>query len=397
MKGNVLRRMLSVMLAMLLVTGMFSGVKAEAKEITFKTPKIKVKTTSDSVKITINKTKDAEGYEVVFNYVPDAGYQELYEGADTLTGNWSNVVYTGKDASGRDIQITLPRSGQVQNTIKIEQDGKKKRTVTLKPVPAGKFTITVRSYNVKKFGTKRYSDYCKEKTVTIKYKAPETVIGYKSKYDFSSVKEGDTILFGSYEQDNDFANGYEPIEWIVLEKTKKSMLVVSKYALDAVPYNIEKKDVTWETCTLRKWLNDKFYSVAFNKTEQDMIKKVTLENFDNPIYNTPGGNDTKDKVFLLSMFDMRNMDYGFSDSYGTEDQNRRCGATVYAKAAGVYTNSSYKTKDGENACYWWLRSPGPRANGAAYVNCYGTVYDYGGFVSDDILGVRPALYINLNP
>ena len=74
MKGNVLRRMLAAVLAMLLVTGMFSGVKAEAKELqALKVPTVKVKVSGNSVKITINKTKEAEGYEVVI------GFEVMYE------------------------------------------------------------------------------------------------------------------------------------------------------------------------------------------------------------------------------------------------------------------------------------------------------------------------------
>ncbi len=161
-----------------------------------------------------------------------------------------------------------------------------------------------------------------------------------------------------------------------------------------MPYNLEYKGVTWETCTLRKWLNDNFYNAAFNKEEKALIKTTTVENFDNPGYKTPGGNDTKDKIFLLSQLEMIDSDYGFSQAYETYDVNRRCAATAYARARGAGHSSNYKTKEGEEACLWWLRSPGRDADNAAGVNDNGLVstrglgvYDYG--------GVRPALIINL--
>ncbi len=387
MKGNVLRRMLAVMLAMLLVAGMFSSVKAEAKELqALKVPTIKVKASGNSVKITINKTKEAERYEVIIGFVGEIN--ELYKDAGAAKGNWPMTVSAGKDKEGKKIEWTVGHSGFENKHLTIEKDGKKKRTVTLKPLPAGNLTVKVRSYNEKKY----YSEYSKEKTVTVKDKSS---IGYKTEYDFSKAKKGDIIKFGAYEQDNDYTNGREAIEWIVLEKTKKSLLVISKYALDQVSYNTERyTSVTWETCTLRKWLNEKFYSKAFNKTEQGLIKTVTLENFDNPQYNTPGGNDTKDKVFLLSLFDMRNSDYGFSDEYDTDDENRRCGATAYAIAQGVYTSNSFKTKDGEDTCDWWLRSPGRFTDFAAYVDHLGDVDTSGTNVCGNLV-VRPALYINL--
>ncbi len=390
MKGNVLRRMLAIMLAMLLVAGMFSGVKAEAKELqALKVPTIKVKVSENSVKITINKTKEAEGYEVVIGFEGESN--EFYKDAGAVKGNWATKVSAGKDKDGKKIEWNVGYSGFQNKYLTIEKDGKKKRTITLKPLPEGNLTVKVRSYNEKKYGSKRYSEYSKEKTVTIKDKS----IGYKTEYDFSMIKKGDTIKFGAYEQDNDYSNGREAIEWVVLEKTKKSLLVISKYALDQVSYNTQKTGVTWETCTLRKWLNENFYSKAFNKTEQGLIKTVTLENFDNPKYNTSGGNDTKDKVFLLSLFDMRNSDYGFSNDYSAKDENRRCAATAYAITRGVATSSAYKTKDGENGCHWRLRSPGHMASYSTYV-AYDGLVDVGSGLYENI-GVRPALYINLNP
>ena len=353
-------KLFAVILAFVLIIGTFSSVSAEAKEVSITKPTIKVKALSDGtgVKVIINKTKDAEGFEV---YVSDA----MYADAQNVSDDYRKIMT-------------------------VEKDGKKKRTVTIKSLSAGKVKIKVRSYNNKKFGSLVYSDYSKEKTATLK----EAANGYKTKYDFSKVKKGDVIKFGAYEQDNNFTNGKEAIEWVVLEKTKKTVLVVSKYALDCLPYNKTWADVTWETCTLRTWLNEKFYASAFNKTEKGLIKTVTLENYDNPQYGTLGGEDTKDKVFLLSQLDMIDTDYGFSDSYDTEDENRRCAETTYAITRGANIPSSYKTKNGEDSCNWWLRSPGYGANVAACTYYAGTVL---GVYVVDAIAVRPALYINLNP
>ncbi|MCR5521152.1 MAG: DUF6273 domain-containing protein [Lachnospiraceae bacterium] len=66
-------------------------------------------------------------------------------------------------------------------------------------------------------------------------------------------------------------------------------------------------------------------------------------------------------------------------------------------ARGCDDDNNYKTKDGEVACYWWLRSPGYRAIDAVCVDDRGYVYTHGYYVDFDDIGVRPALYINLNP
>lgn len=86
--------------------------------------------------------------------------------------------------------------------------------------------------------------------------------------------------------------------------------------LDSQPYNTTKTDVTWETSTIRSWLNgykasynanginyssNNFIGKAFTSAEQKAINQVTVVNHDNPEYETEGGNDTKDKVFLLSI------------------------------------------------------------------------------------------------
>ncbi len=375
---KAIRKTVSMLLVFMLAIGLFSDIAAQAKEIKLPVPKIKVKAVDDGigVEITIGKTKDADGYEVYISTNSDK-YRDIY-------GDYKDVD------DGFRKEYTLDMSGS------------KKRTYYIFSLFPGKYNIKVRSYNNKKYGTLTYSDYSKGKSVKIK----EAANGYKKKYDFSKVKKGDVIKFGAYEQDNDFLNGNEPIEWIVLEKTKKAMLVVSKYALDCLPYNKSHEQITWEKCTLRKWLNDEFYRIAFNKSEQGLIKTTTIETFDNALYGTSGGEDTKDKIFLLSAIDMINTDYGFDESDSKEDVNRRCAATAYAIAQGVHSGGDDKTKDGETACAWWLRSPGGKnvfgKHFAANVYRWGSVGSLrigspGEIVDEDSLGVRPALYIKLNP
>ena len=39
------------------------------------------------------------------------------------------------------------------------------------------------------------------------------------------------------------------------------------------PYNSKKNDITWEKCTLRKWLNNDFYN-SFSEEEKSFIKHM---------------------------------------------------------------------------------------------------------------------------
>ena len=119
--------------------------------------------------------------------------------------------------------------------------------------------------------------------------------------DVSGTNSEGYIVFGNYEQDGDSGNGAEPIEWEVISDEGDRMLVISRYILDCKSYNDTDKAVTWETSSLRKWLNSSFLNAAFTGGEQGAIETVTLANPDNEKHGTDGGNDTEDRIFCLSM------------------------------------------------------------------------------------------------
>lgn len=195
---------------------------------------------------------------------------------------------------------------------------------------------------------------------------------------------GSIIKLGKYEQDNNTSNGSEDIEWIVLAKDIDKMLVISDKAIDCKQYNTSSANVTWETCSLRNWLNNDFINSAFSATEKTMISSVKVSADKNPDYDTDPGNDTEDKVFLLSIEE--------ANRYFNNDSERRCVPTEYAKANGAFT---YKI-DGTTNCFWWLRSQGGYSNkSASVVNSDGTVSKYGNAVDDNRDCVRPAMWISL--
>ena len=187
---------------------------------------------------------------------------------------------------------------------------------------------------------------------------------------------GEYVYFGSYEQDNNVTNGNEAIEWLVLEKEEDKILVVSKYALDCQPYNTEWTDITWESCTLRNWLNDIFLNKAFTEEERTMIPIVTVNADNNPDYSTNVGGYTEDQVFLLSISEANHY-------FGTDDA-RKCIATDYAITKGALAST-----------WWWLRSPGSKSNYAALVEHTGSVWTVGTYVSNGNDAVRPAMWIDL--
>lgn len=102
-------------------------------------------------------------------------------------------------------------------------------------------------------------------------------------------------------------------------------------------------DVTWETCTLRKWLNEDFLESGFSEEERDRILEQEIHAVDNEKYNVSGGNDTRDKVFLLSPQDL----------------------------------TDHKDILSRIRMNCWLMSPGNRPDTAALMSARNTLLDYG--------------------
>ena len=198
---------------------------------------------------------------------------------------------------------------------------------------------------------------------------------------------GNYVKFGHYPQTSE-GTDETPIEWRVLARDGKKALLISRYALDCKKYNTEEKDVTWETCSLRPWLNNEFLNKAFTPGEQAAIETTLVDNSQSqgdPGWSTNGGYNTQDKVFLLS--------YQEASEYFADYEARKCASTDYAIKNNAYTSRSHQV-DGRPTCWWWLRSPGSSATCAADVSTGGGL-DRDSSVITDSDAVRPALWVNL--
>lgn len=213
-----------------------------------------------------------------------------------------------------------------------------------------------------------------------------------------SVKPGSTIAMGHYEQDNNFENSTENIEWIVLVAQGNRCLLLSKYGLDVLPYNKEKKSVTWETCSLRTWLNNDFLYLAFTPEERSAILLTEVDNGYSQCYakwNAKGGNSTQDYLYLLSYMEAANY-FDLRNDSNTDNIRAKCAPTAYAIQKGAYIppEVSIGTTEGKRAGSWWLRSPGSKQNTAAGVGGRGNLgYDN---VNTNDNAVRPCFWLNLD-
>ena len=198
----------------------------------------------------------------------------------------------------------------------------------------------------------------------------------------SEAEVGEVVILGEYEQDNDIDNGKEEIEWLVLAKEEDKALLISKYVLDNTPFNEYEVRITWETCTARKFLNNSFYKTAFNDSIKEFILTTTVKPADNIKYGFSGGNQTEDKLFLLSLEEAR--------LYFDINAERISRATKYAAAKGSYNN-------GDAGCWWWLRTPCDDNESALCVYYHGEVdEDTDSGVHDTHCGVRPAMWVSIN-
>lgn len=214
---------------------------------------------------------------------------------------------------------------------------------------------------------------------------------------------GDYVTFGSYEQDNNLTNGQEPIEWLVLDVKDGKAFLLAKYGLDRHRYHTEKFidddikkpiKVTWETCEMRSWLNSTFMNTAFTVEEQQSIVLTMVTNPDSK-QGTDGGNDTMDKVYLMSGEESRKylgQEVYVDATVGYRNDKAHTTPTAYAREQGVEAWKHNRWYDGN--CEWWLRTPGKGTNWAGIISFDGG-YNTGGYYVTGGLAVRPVVWIDV--
>ena len=210
------------------------------------------------------------------------------------------------------------------------------------------------------------------------------------------IHVGDTIEFGRYPQEHKTDTGLfipEPLRWRVLHADSENgrALVITERLIDCVKYHNVYEDITWEYCTLRKWMNTVFIRDAFTTEELSRITWVWNENEDITDgwlgKNVEGGNATRDRIFALSIEQVKDYFAGRMD--------RRAAVTPYARNRGSFEMDEYKNIEGKASGWWWLRSPGIFSHYAANVDTDGGVLGYGDLVGRTGGSVRPALWLNL--
>ncbi len=230
-----------------------------------------------------------------------------------------------------------------------------------------------------------------------------------------ALRSGSEVTFGKYEQDGDLTNGPEDIVWKVGMYKDGTRYLISLYALDFQPYNTDPYDhtTTWETSSIREWLNDDFKNAAFSSEEQKWLAATNVEKEYNPYWDTSGNNDTTDYVFLPSMKELEDkhgMEWNFyyKNSTTSWDQRLICEPTQYAIDKGAPCDqfnagdSNYfkalfgfsGSIEGVKGTNWWLRDTAIDKTRKSYVYKVGMFGKYYYTNQDTKLAIRPAICLD---
>jgi hypothetical protein len=182
---------------------------------------------------------------------------------------------------------------------------------------------------------------------------------------------------------------WEPLYWRVLKREYDKILLITEDLIECRKYHEKNTNVTWETCSLRKWMNEEFIYTAFNNEEDR--SRIALVLNSNPDFEYPaeGEDPTWDRVFALSIDEVRR--------YFKNDSDRMAALTPYVEKAyegRVNISDKYKV-NGRGTGRWWLRSPGVTTSSAAVVCTGGDVDGVGLYAWYSGASVRPALWLNL--
>ncbi len=204
----------------------------------------------------------------------------------------------------------------------------------------------------------------------------------------------------------------EPVRWRVLSVEDGEALLLADRLVDCRRFHEEEEGVSWETSTIRSWLNgygpqendaqmdfagESFYDQAFDENEKEAILSTTCVTPDNQDYGTYSGPDTEDHVFLLSneevYADPVSGDYGFYPGRGFDDPSKRFTSTMYAKCRGSWWSP---VEDYRGNSFWFMRTSGSSPFNVTYICDFGFVYSRGTTVTCDDAGILPAIRVDID-
>ncbi|GAU78876.1 DUF6273 domain-containing protein [Fusibacter sp. 3D3] len=201
------------------------------------------------------------------------------------------------------------------------------------------------------------------------------------------MKIGDQVVFGDY-------------EWRILDVQDDKALILTEEIIELRDYHNKGTDITWKDCELRKYLNGEFYQ-KFKVEDRAKIMETVNINPGNLWYKADGGEDTTDRIFILSIDEVVRTFFGDSSRLlDFPSKNQR-----YWFQRKDENNIKRRAKYMNSMWWWWIRTPGKHNRVAVYIHGDGNIGIQGNGVSkrktnvihhltnDSRGGIRPALWI----
>ena len=179
-------------------------------------------------------------------------------------------------------------------------------------------------------------------------------------------------------------------DFLVLDKTDRGLLLLSEKVIELARYHDRYENVTWAAASIRQHLNQNFFK-SFSQHEQARILDTYVKSSSNPWYGTHGGEDTTDKIFLLSIEETVRY-------FGNSGQLTKPSVKFFIDD-GFNENRRATYTDGAPS-KWLLRTPGSLQNFVINITTEGKIAVTGDFVnlaSSELfnVGIRPAMWIKM--
>ena len=207
-------------------------------------------------------------------------------------------------------------------------------------------------------------------------------------YDPYVFSTGETVVEGAT-----YFFKVEPIKWRILHEESGVAFLFCDSIIANRQFHSEEYN-NYEASDLRAWLNNEFFTAAFNTLEQELIQLTMVDNSESTTGYTTNPYacaDTEDRIFLLSYAEATNSEYGFDSNAGNYDISKMMVTSDYSRATGAITDTGDQTHG-----YWWMRSPCGDAADFVRGIPYSGHADSIGYVCNFEWGVVPAMYIALD-
>lgn len=182
------------------------------------------------------------------------------------------------------------------------------------------------------------------------YKDSEDRLVDMEKARIKELSDGEKIRFGE-------------VNWRILAHEGDKVLLLKDKTQGEAPFLEGGGATDWEHSGIRNWLNTEYINELFSfPKEQEAIIDSKVTTSDNPVFGTKGGNDTVDKLFLLS------------DS-------------EFEKYSNLLPNTHN---------LWWLRTPGANQESMAFVGTDKQVMIYGYDTGSEDIKARPVIWVDVS-